>query len=131
MSIFLSFILLAGSVQITLGTHYCGGTAVAAELMLGHQHLDCGMTGMDKKQPESHGNAFSSQCCDNEYQTLATDETMKQSAIKKMVNAPIVLALPPVYQFTAPALSQQMAVPYYRPPTFVKDINILHQVFLI
>lgn len=132
LSIFLSFILLASTVNITLGTHFCGGIAVDASLMIGHQHLDCGMTNMDENESEkSDATSFTKRCCDNDYQTLSTDQSVKTLSLKKDFHKNLLTHSSQSFEALIAGLSLPMAVPYYRPPTVESDFIVLHQSFLI
>ncbi|MTI41431.1 HYC_CC_PP family protein [Fulvivirga lutimaris] len=132
LSIFLSFILLASTVNITLGTHYCGGIAVDASLMIGHQHLDCGMGSMDNMESEREDEtSISKKCCDNDYETLSTDHSLKTLSLKKDFQKDILLHKGLIFEPVLASSSMPLVVPYYRPPTVNTDFIVLHQSFLI
>ena len=75
-SILLSFILLASHMNLTMGTHFCGGEAVETKVLLGETHLGCEM--MDLVEP-CDGSEHSNQnqvrfnnvpCCQNDGQSI-------------------------------------------------------------
>lgn len=132
LSIFLSLILLASTVNITLGTHFCGGIAVDASLMIGHQHLDCGMGSMDDMTSEkADDSSISKKCCDNDYKTLSTDHSLKTLSLKKDFQKNILIHKVLTFEPLVASSTLPIAVPYYRPPTVKSDIVVLYQSFLI
>lgn len=130
---FILLIFVSGS-NITLGTHFCGGYAVDSQVMLGHQHLDCGMKGMDSKMAmneSSHEAMLFAGCCDNEYQTLLTDDNFHQVKLKIQHDWSFI----PVPKISLAALELQdnttSSFEEYSPPLIERDFTVLHQSFLI
>lgn len=137
-SILLSFILLASHMNLTMGTHFCGGEAVETKVLLGETHLGCEM--MDLVEP-CDGSEHSNQnqvrfnnvpCCQNEFQTIQGTADFVKEAAQTVFNVDFALA----YIYTTlildlfPKSSHQVYTEYISPPP-EKDIQVLFQTFLI
>ncbi len=137
-SILLSFILLASHMYLTVGTHFCGGEAVAFKVIFGETHLGCEMPLMEEscndfeKSSKKEVSLNKIPCCENEYQTIhLTNEYVKDAAqagftvdfatvfIYSILN--IELASKPTHRFYTE---------HYSPP-LEKDAQVLFQTFLI
>ena len=133
-AIFFILLLLASSANITLGTHFCGGNAVESQIMIGHQHLDCGMSGMDKsmsKSDHSTQSMIKMQCCDNEYLTLITDDNFQNNSFKTDFNWDFLEI--PAIEFSNLLLHSEDVIHFkeYSPPLIARDLPVWHQSFLI
>ena len=134
---FLSLILLISNFGLTMGTHFCGGMAVKSQLMIGHNHLDCGMPGMDmatEKESDEEGELHlkSLGCCENHYQTLETDHDFKANQFSSFLNIYTIIAV--VHSFLNNGLLLETEKPQYAnysPPLILRDIPVLNQVFII
>lgn len=134
LAIFFTLLILVSGANVTLGTHFCGGTAVDSQLMLGHQHLDCGMSGMDSKKEgaeDRHETMLQSGCCNNEYVSLLTDTNFKLATLKVDYNWSFI----PVPEISLLALEllplEISGFEEYSPPILRQDFTVLHQSFLI
>jgi hypothetical protein len=133
-AIFFILLLLASSANLTLGTHFCGGYAVESQIMIGHQHLDCGMAGMDKSMSKSDHTSQSvlkMQCCDNEYFTLITDDNFQSNTLSINFNWDF-LEIPTV-EFSNLIFHDEDVIHFkeYSPPLIARDLPVWHQSFLI
>lgn len=137
-SILLSFILLASHMNLTMGTHFCGGEAVETKVLLGETHLGCEM--MDLVEP-CDGSEHSNQnqvrfnnvpCCQNEFQTIQGTADFVKEATQTFFNVDFAVA----FLYTSlnldlfPKSSHQVYTEYISPP-LEKDISVLFQTFLI
>lgn len=126
--------MLTSHLGFAVGTHFCGGLAVEAKLMIGHEHLDCGMADMDKEcERKSDGKTYldKSPCCENEYLTIEVEDEFKPSVEQTALNFEFVAAFVVSYLdfFSVDEENGQLAE--YDPPLVTEDISILHQVFII
>ena len=126
--------MLTSHLGFAVGTHYCMGDAVESKLMIGHEHLDCGMGDMDKdcerkSDKETHLNKMP--CCENEYLSMDVKDEFKLSVEQSTLNFEFVVAFVVSYidLFSTDRVEQQYSA--YDPPLVTKNISILHQVFLI
>ena len=80
---FLLFVFISGQINLTWADHYCGKRVVKSALMLGHDHLDCGMIEMmacDGETSEGDTKAFNTvNCCSNAYYSAESDEYFSKS----------------------------------------------------
>ena len=63
-SIFLSLLMLAAIVKLSVATHYCRGREVAITVSLSGKLASCGMECSEMELPLT-GTNFSKQCCDD------------------------------------------------------------------
>jgi len=137
-SILLSFILLASHINLTIGTHFCGGEAIETKVILGQMHLGCDMPDMDEsfndfEKYNNHDFSFNNvPCCENKYQTVqVTDEYLKDKAPLSF-NVDFAVAF--IYKTLNLDLFSRSTHKFYTnyaPPPLEKDIQILFQTFLI
>lgn len=138
LSILLSFILLVSHVNVTFGTHFCGGEAIETKIIFGKTHLGCGM--MDMEAPcdtplkqDVDGISFENvPCCQNEFQTVqVTDEYVKEVAPQSFQ---VEFALVIIYTTPDLDLFSKSVNKFYTvrlPLLFENDIQALFQTFLI
>jgi len=138
LSILMSFILLSSHVNLTLGTHFCGGDAVETKILFGESHLGCGM--MDKEESCSDSEPTNNDqvsfdkapCCKNEFHTIQSTDDFVKDAAQIVFNIDFAVA----FLYTALNLdllskgTQQFYKEYISPP-LEKDIQVLFQTFLI
>ncbi|MEY1638646.1 HYC_CC_PP family protein [Tenuifilum osseticum] len=137
-SILLSFILLASHINLTMGTHFCGGEAVETKIILGEKHLGCGMMGMEQPCDGSeHSNnnqvRFNNvPCCQNEFQTIQGTADFVKEAAQTVFNVDFTVAF--IYTTLNldlfPKSTHRVYTEYISPP-LEKDIQVLFQTFLI
>jgi hypothetical protein len=137
-SILLSFILLASSVSLTIGTHYCGGKAVESMLMFGDDHLGCGMADMEEscghseKTNDKEVGFDNSPCCANEYFTVqVTDDFVKDTTpVNFRVNFVAAFISILLNQEILSKSTHKLFAGYYPPPPG-KNLQVLLQTFLL
>ncbi|MFO7880022.1 MAG: hypothetical protein R6V52_08300 [Bacteroidales bacterium] len=132
----MAFMLLAGHMSFTIGTHFCGGETVESKVLFNETHLGCDMMEMEKacEIPENHNNKTGidkAPCCENEYHTfLSTNEFVNDAA--PSVNYPD-FAMAFVYTTSTLDLNTKASPRFYaayRSPPVEKDIQVLFQSFL-
>lgn len=126
--------MLTSHVGFAVGTHFCGGLAVEAKLMIGHEHLDCGMADMDKEcEGKSDGNSHLDKmpCCENEYFNIEVEDEFKPSVDQTALNFDFVAAFVVSYLEIFSSDQENPRYTAYDPPLVTQDIPILHQVFII
>ncbi len=126
--------MLASHVGFAVGTHFCMGHAVETKLMIGNDHLDCGIGDMDrdcKRKSDLEPYLDKVPCCENEYLSIEVEDEFNpgidQNSFKLEFVA--VFAISYINLFNTYKEKPQYSV--YDPPLVPKDISILHQVFLI
>ncbi|MEQ9403582.1 MAG: hypothetical protein RIM99_08360 [Cyclobacteriaceae bacterium] len=133
-AISLALILLLGTTGFTYGTHFCMGRAMKSELMIGHEHMDCGMGMMDQEvHMDDQMHYAPPDCCENEYLSVDTDDLFKNSVTSELSGAFVVVTIAHVLyaiDYDPAALEHTFAVDS-SPPLPDQDFQALHQVFLI
>ncbi|ADR22096.1 hypothetical protein MATR_02670 [Marivirga tractuosa] len=134
-SITLLFILLIGNSGLAVATHYCGGSAVESQFVLGHAELNCGMSDMDKicENGSSEEKQIKKKpCCENEYQSLEMADEFQHQVFGSSLNLEFISTF--VVTFTGRSfLSTKHKAEFtnYAPPLIERDIPVLVQSFLI
>lgn len=136
-SILLVGLLLFSKVGFSISTHFCGGFAVAQEIVVGHTNVGCGMEMDDDfiaPTPSHESQIYNMPCCDDEIQHLQVDQEKSTSSIDVPLlpdfnaNIPFSYTLPSV-QLIADA---QAKVFYSSPPLLQqRGFQELYQVYLI
>ena len=126
--------MLTSHLGFAVGTHFCGGLAVEAKLMIGHEHLDCGMADMDK-ECESKSDAKSyldtMPCCENEYLSIEVEDEFKPGVEQSALNFEFVAAFVVSYLDAFSVVGMNHQLTNYDPPLVTEDISTLHQIFII
>lgn len=116
-----------------MGTHYCRGMAVKTELVIGHKHLDCGMSDTEQGCNAKSGFNFKSKpCCHNSYSSVDVEDEFNVNSFVHGLHS--VFAVAYVQSFLqVPVLSESIAFEYntYISPPWDRDIQVLLQTFLI
>lgn len=110
------------------------GHAVESKLMIGHEHLDCGMSNMDKIcEPISDSETrFDKQsCCENEYLNIEVKDEFKSSIYQNSLNFNFVTAFVVSYVNLFSSDQEKPQISFSDPPLVTRDILTLNQVFLI
>jgi hypothetical protein len=126
--------MLCGHLGFAVGTHHCGGIAVESKMMIGHEHLDCGMGDMDKdcKRETDATPAFKkTPCCENQYLSLEIDNALKPRILGVSLNLDFVLAYSASFRELLPSTEKIFYYAHYDPPLRNLDLPVLHQVFTI
>jgi len=134
LSLFLAFILLFSNAGFTLATHYCGGEALMSRIVVGSEPIGCGMPGMDESDSAGKDtHSKTTPCCENHYQPIEVEDEFHPSKILQLsIQADFITAFVPVFLFF-PRYPEQEEPRYahYSPPLLLRDLPVLHQVFLI
>lgn len=136
-SVFVSFLLLASHMNLTIGTHFCGGQPIMSKIIFGNTHLGCGMSTQEAGYnstcnsipPEMGLNNIP--CCKNHYKTMVSDGFLREAGTHK---ANLVLSLPILSantDFCFHGKSGEQQFSSYSFPPFCRDVQLLFQVFLI
>ncbi len=136
-SILFSFILLASHINLTMGTHLCGGETVESKIMFGETHLGCGMAEMEDPCDNSEYTnndqvSFDKfPCCANEFQTIqSTDEFIKDAQTTINVDFAVEYIYSTLNLDLLTKTTNQFHTEY-NSPSIEKDIQVLFQTFLI
>ena len=137
-AILLSAVFLLSQLNLSIGTHFCGGEAVETKILFGETHLGCGMPDIEKSRDDSEKNnkngiSFDKPpCCKNEYQTVqSTNEFVKDAAqIIFKVEFPVAYICSTLKFDLLPKTKHQSYTAFPFPPN-EKDIQVLFQTFLI
>jgi hypothetical protein len=134
-SILLSLLVLVSSTGFTVANHYCGGQMVKAKLMYVQNDLDCGMNSMLNgcdKHEEVFGTILKKKCCENEFSKYQIENQLKTSELQTPINTEMIVLFVYVYTNLFIPNSKEDVIPSdYSPPPYIRDIPLLHQVFLI
>lgn len=132
---FLLLIFIPGQINLTWADHYCGKRIVKSALMLGHDHLDCGMAEMmacDTEISENDIEAFKAErCCSNAYYSAESDEYFSKSETSAQQIPVFIIAF--TYSFFDNSIHSDdvglSSVP--RPPLILTDRYLHNRVLLI
>ena len=131
-SFIIAFVFLGSNLGFAVGTHFCGGHAMEAEVMLGHKDLSCGMMPEITPHHEDHPHQVLNTipCCQNEFQSFQLDEDFDYAIAKTLIQPITTLVrLFVVADFSLSTSSS--SVTSYTPPIPQGDVNIHFQVFRI
>ena len=120
---------------LTFATHYCGGFAVKRQLMFGIHALDCGMANMDmdcENLPPKNDIVKAKSCCENQYQTLETDNEYNSSEVQPVPTPAFVMAFTHSFLLMSIFLdNEKQPYTHYSPPLLEYDLPVLNQKFLL
>ena len=134
-ALFLAFLLLTSNIGFAMATHFCGGHAVKSKLAIGMIDLDCGMAQMDtecENKPPKGITIKSEPCCNNDYQSLQTDDDYTSGLVHVKLHPDFVTAFMPSF-FNVSVLPEKTKNLFscHSPPPSGKNIQVLFQTFLI
>ena len=129
-SIALSLMLLLSSTGLSYARHLCGGYEMMAKITLGEIELSCGMA---DDLPGCDDESEASDCCDNEYTKLITDDTFAKSSFEYNLKYDFLLAFTAAFLMPAEELllRPQPHRADYRPPPPRNELYILYEAYLI
>lgn len=138
LAVILAIALFASHVNVTFGTHYCGGKPVETKVILGAAHLGCGMNEMGMICALTQNNKPSTQgvdqtpCCENVFQTVQTTGEFTNDHNFQLSHIDFTLAI----LFAASNIlipEERIADPNYiiTPPHLLKEFTLLTRVFLL
>lgn len=131
-SFIIAFVFLGSNLGFAVGTHFCGGHAMEAEVMLGHKDLSCGMMPETTTHHEDHQHQVldTIPCCQNEFQSFQLEEDFDYSIVKTLIQpVSTFVSLFVVANFSLSTTSYSVTA--YTPPLPQEDVSILFQVFRI
>jgi len=134
-AITLLLIFGAGQVNLTWASHFCGVFKVKSELMLGHGHLDCGMSEMNTcdTQTKLPGGITIERngCCENIYYSSDTDDSFSAANAVNIQGCDFIIV--PYFTFNNLSVENSKIV-FSRipsPPLIHPDKCLWHQTFII
>ncbi|HHG83961.1 MAG TPA: hypothetical protein ENJ82_04365 [Bacteroidetes bacterium] len=120
---------------LTFGNHYCGGKLESSALVFGLGEVGCGMdeNQMSCEQPFEGASFAAAACCETTFTQLEIeDDYNKLVVVDSDVNFEFVAVLFTSYlqQFSTPNphFSPFLA---FSPPLLKRDLQVMHQTFLI
>ncbi|UXX78312.1 hypothetical protein N7E81_13195 [Reichenbachiella carrageenanivorans] len=131
-SILLAAAMLFGSMGFSMGTHFCGGEAMMDVLVLGHEHMDCGMGDMDQTcEADSHTLTIKkAPCCENVYWSLQLEEVYAHDIAAVSVQPMIAAVL--LYDWSTSPWQEVELLKFfvpYTPPPLRRVLRVLYQTF--
>ena len=131
-SFILAFIFLGSNLGFAVGTHFCGGHAMDAEVVLGHTDLSCGMMPEVTPAPHQHKQSLNTiPCCKNEFQSLQLEDDL-QNTLTKIAPEPIA-SLAPLFVLATPTTTVDAPHSFlsHTRPLRTEKVIVLIQVFRI
>ncbi len=109
------------------------GMAMKSEVMLGQEHMDCGMGSMDHPEHKDDlMNYAAPDCCENKYVSVETGELFKKDVSQDLSNVLVAATLASVlYIIDLNFNAKQPILVDTSPPLPDQDFQSLFQVFLI
>jgi len=134
-SISLLIVFLAGQVNLTWASHYCGSFKVKSSMMLGHSHLDCGMEETmecERETTQSGGMAVEkNNCCKTQYFSSDADNFFAGGKTSKPITVDFIIAFTSTcFDFAPNSLVQEYFL-IHSPPLIQEKKCILYQSLLI
>ncbi len=132
MAISLALVLLTSNIGLAMVTHFCGGKAVKSQFVIGHGNLGCGMSDMEMASGQKPaGMEYEpSGCCEDQYHSFEIEDDF--NLLQLSLNLDFVAAFVPAFlDFALSSEDEHPMYGHYSPPLLLKDIPILHQVFII
>lgn len=136
-SILLVGLLVLSKVGFSISTHFCGGNAVAQEIVIGNTHVGCGMDMNEafiSPTNSQESQFYTVPCCDDDIQLLNVDQENSTSSIDVPLTPAFNANIP--FSFTLPTPQQvaevKMMTFYNTPPLLQhRGFQELYQVYLI
>lgn len=135
-AIVLAMLLLVSSSGLTYAQHFCLGREMMNDVMLGTQHLSCGMevqSSSCEDADHNHHTKKRKRCCDNTYTQVSTDDHFAKADFQIDFQKSFILAYTAVFVLKI-ADNYPSNIHYfidYSPPPLSPDIQVEYQVFLI
>lgn len=133
LTIFLSVLMLATNMGLTIATHFCGGKAQKHYLAWGIQDEGCGMMENQDSCASDRPALNSKSCCDNEHFQIALDDEFDVSGEvppPQLSPSTISLILTAVLKLPSPSIEHPKYL-HYSPPLIQEDYPVLFQSFLV
>jgi hypothetical protein len=131
-SIVLTALLLVSNTGITYAQHFCGDFQMMSKILIGKEHLSCGMA-MVKDHCEENPKEEAHGCCDNQYTVLEVDDSISHTDIHFQVAPEFFYSFVQVFLMPSKSVLANKNSQYkdYHPPPLIKNIPILYASFLI
>ncbi len=127
--------MLASSSGVAYAQHFCSGTEIMAEITLGEKHLSCGMEAdvAEIGCGDENVSAKAHDCCKNHITKIQTDDNFAKASFNLKFNKTFVGAFVSVFVLHEVELisTEKNFYKDYGPPSLERDLNILHETFLI
>lgn len=126
----MSFMLLLSSSGLAYAQHFCGDFEMMSKITLGKEDLSCGMS---MQVPDCDDKEEKSNCCDNEYTSVDTDDTFAKASFSLELDKNFAIAFTSVFILNN-TVSISSEADFYRdhsPPPLIKDFQVLYESFLI
>ncbi len=133
-SFILALLFIGSNLGLAMGTHFCGGLAMGAEVLLGHTELSCGMM---PELPSHHAdhphdqNIKSIPCCANEFKSLHIEDDFEHVASSILVEQVAIHTPLFVIADFSNIVGEDYSFHAYSPPIRTEAVSILFQVFRI
>lgn len=132
LAISLALVVMTSNIGLAMVTHYCGGQAVASQIVIGQGTLGCGMSNMQMRteQKNSEIEYESSGCCEDHYQSFEIED--EYNLLQLSINLDFVASF--VHSFLDLVILSEEEHPQYAqysPPLIFRDIPVLNQTFII
>lgn len=130
-SILLTILILASNSGVTYAKHFCGDFEVVSTLTMGKKSLSCGMA-MEADDCDSNEEG-PMHCCKNTYKNIDTDDTFVNSSYDLQISNNFIACFISsfVLQYVSFSDKEIHLFNGYDPPPIFKDIQVLHEVFII
>ncbi|MFI2742968.1 HYC_CC_PP family protein [Zhouia sp. PK063] len=127
----LTLVVLLSTFSFTVDKHYCMGNLVSVSVI-----KDAKSCGMDMQLQESHTSSkqiLTKSCCKDEKQFIKGQNEIKTNTHDVHLDHAIVVAafVTSYLQLFENLPKKEIPFQDYAPPILVRDINVLHDTFLI
>ena len=125
----MAFVVLLSTMSFTVDMHYCGDTLVDTAIF--HKATNCGM---DMENPSSEGCAITkSDCCNDKQIVVDGQDELKISFDTLTLEQQIFVATFIHSYLNLFEGQNETIVPFkdYNPPFLIRDIQKLHETYLI
>ena len=130
-SVLLTILILASSSGVTYAKHFCGDFEVVSTLTMGKKNLSCGMAmetdGCDQNEEDPVD------CCKNTYKNIDTDDNFVNSSYDLQISNNFIVSFISSFVLQDVYFSNKEIHLFngYDPPPIFRDIQLLHEVFVI
>ena len=135
LAISLLIIFVSGQVNLTWADHFCMSFKVKSALMLGHDHLDCGMGEMmecEDGNSQAEGPVFKTpNCCSNDYYSSDSDDHFNKSESISGNQIFILASFVEALISFSPENDEHKILITSSPPLIHQDYQVMYQSFLL
>ncbi len=124
------FVVLFSTMSFSIDMHYCGDTLVDSAIF--HKAKNCGMA-LQVNSSNTNCNIAKKDCCSDKQMVIDGQDVLKLSFDKLTFEQLIFVASFANFYINLFEGTASKEVPYfdYRPPFVKRDVQVLHQAFLI